>query len=68
MVYGMLISDMGLETVPVIFMSGLSNIAEIAAEAGTPYYLHKPFALDQVEALVEQALRESRPPDASKRT
>jgi len=68
MVYGMIISDMGLESVPIIFMSGLPNIADIAAEVGTPYYLHKPFALDQVEALVERALKEPKPPHASQRT
>jgi DNA-binding response OmpR family regulator len=66
MVYGMIISDMGLENVPVIFMSGLPNVAEIAAEVGTPYYLRKPFALDQIEALVDRALEAPRPPAPSK--
>jgi len=62
MVHGMMLHDMGLETVPVIFMSGLPNVEEIAAEVGTPYFLRKPFGADQAATIVKRALTERRVP------
>jgi DNA-binding NtrC family response regulator len=62
MVHGMLIHDMGLETVPVIFMSGSPNVDEVAAEVGTPYFLRKPFAAAEATTLVRHALTERRLP------
>jgi DNA-binding response OmpR family regulator len=62
MVRRMLISDMGLETVPVIFMSGRPDIEAIAAEVGTPYFLRKPFSAADASALVTLALTERRLP------
>lgn len=67
MAYEMLLRDMGLEEVPVIFLSGVPNLAEVAAAVGTPYFLGKPYRYEQVVALVERALSERvapRPPVA----
>src|SRR5688500_11618338 len=32
----------GLETIPIVLLSGLSGLAGVAATLGTPYYLSKP--------------------------
>jgi DNA-binding response OmpR family regulator len=58
MVYEMLLRDMGLECVPVAFLSGAANLREIAANVGTPYYLTKPYGYKQVVSLVHRALSE----------
>jgi DNA-binding NtrC family response regulator len=56
--YEMLLHDMGLEHVPVIFLSGIHNLSEIAARVGTPYFLAKPYRYDQLVALIARALAE----------
>lgn len=58
MAYEMLLHDMGLEYVPVVFLSGVPNLKQIAADVGTPYFLTKPYRYKQVVALVAQALAE----------
>ena len=56
--YEMFIHDMGLEDVPVVFLSGVSNLKEVAAQAGTPYYLGKPYPYQRLIDLVRRALAE----------
>jgi len=66
MAYEMLLRDMGLEKVPVVFLSGVFNLTEVAAQVGTPYFLGKPYRYEQVVALVKRALSERvapRPPE-----
>jgi DNA-binding NtrC family response regulator len=58
MAYEMLLHDMGLEHVPVIFLSGVPNLSDIAGKVGTPYFLSKPYGYRKVVALVERALAE----------
>ena len=58
MAYEMFLFDMGLEHVPVVFLSGVPNLQEVAARIGTPYFLSKPYGYKQVVALVERALSE----------
>jgi DNA-binding NtrC family response regulator len=62
MAYEMFLHDMGLEHVPVVFISGVANLREVAALAGTPYFLGKPFRYEQVIALVNRALVERAAP------
>ena len=62
MAYRMFIHDMGLEEVPVIFLSGVYNLREIAERVGTPYFLCKPYRCDQIMALLRRALQERIPP------
>lgn len=65
MAYEMLLRDMGLENIPVVFLSGVLNLREVAAQVGTPYFLGKPYRYEQVVALVSRALSERvapRPP------
>lgn len=56
--YEMLIHNMGLEEVPVIFLSGVANLREVAQRAGTPYFLGKPYRYQDVMALLGRALSE----------
>jgi DNA-binding NtrC family response regulator len=58
MSYEMFLHDMGLEHVPVVFLSGAANLREIAAYVGTPYFLTKPYAYAEVTSLVARALAE----------
>lgn len=63
MAYEMFVHDMGLEHVPVVFLSGAPNLREIAAAVGTPYFLTKPYGYAQVTSLVARALAERIAPD-----
>jgi DNA-binding NtrC family response regulator len=54
----MVIRDMGLETVPVVFLSGVTNLKEVAAHVGTPYFLGKPYRYEQLTEMVHRALAE----------
>lgn len=54
----MLVEDAGMERVPVLLVSGVVNLCETAARVGTPYALGKPFAVDRLLTLVDEALRE----------
>jgi len=62
MSYQMFVRDSGLEQVPIVLLSGVTNLFRVAARVGTPYFLRKPFAPDTLSRLVESALAERRPP------
>lgn len=62
MAYEMFLHDMGLEHVPVVFISGVANLRDVAAAAGTPYFLGKPYRYEQIITLVKRALAERTPP------
>ena len=58
MAYAMFVHDRGLENVPVVILSGVPNLKEVASRVGTPYFLGKPYRLEQIVALVQRALAE----------
>lgn len=58
MAYEMLLQDMGLEKIPVVFLSGVSNLKEVADQVGTPYFLGKPYRYEKVVELANRALSE----------
>jgi DNA-binding NtrC family response regulator len=62
MAYEMLLHNMGLEAVPVVLLSGVPNLKQVAANVGTPYCLGKPYRYTQVLELVRRALSERVPP------
>ena len=68
MAYRLLIQDAGRENIPIIVLSGVANLEEVAEKIGTPYFLPKPFPLDKLELLFERALKERRPPRTMQRT
>ena len=60
--YRLIVEDSGRELIPIILVSGVANLVQVAQEVGTPYFVRKPFSLDAVEAMLAQALRERRAP------
>lgn len=58
MAYEMFVRDRGLETVPLVLMSGVVDLAAIAAQVGTPYFLAKPYRYRPVVELIRRALVE----------
>ena len=58
MAYRMFVHNLGLENVPIVLLSGVSNLHAIALRVGTPYFLPKPFEVAQMMRLIGQALSE----------
>jgi DNA-binding response OmpR family regulator len=62
MAHRMFVHNTGLEQIPIILLSGVGNLREVAAQVGTPYFLSKPYSMTQLLALVRRALLERIPP------
>jgi DNA-binding response OmpR family regulator len=62
MAWQMFVRNYGLETIPIILLSGVVDLEQIAARVGTPYFLGKPYALSAVRALCDRALTERTAP------
>jgi CheY-like chemotaxis protein len=58
MSYRMIVNDAGQEQLPIILLSGIPNLAGIAAMVGTPYFLAKPYGLADVTCVIARALEE----------
>jgi DNA-binding NtrC family response regulator len=56
MAYRMFMRNHGLERVPVVLVSGVPNLKEVAAHVGTPYFLGKPYRYEDLVAMVGRAL------------
>jgi CheY-like chemotaxis protein len=54
--------DAGRERIPILLISGVVRIRDIADQIGTPYFLGKPFTISQLVDKVTRALREQTPP------
>jgi FixJ family two-component response regulator len=54
----MFVENMGRENIPVILVSGVANLAQVADQVGTPYALAKPYSEEALALLLEEALRE----------
>jgi DNA-binding NtrC family response regulator len=61
----MLVHDAGEEKIPIILVSGNSDLARIAKRMGTPYFLGKPCGIDALIHLLDRALRERRAPSSA---
>jgi CheY-like chemotaxis protein len=62
MAYEMFVRDCGLEEIPIILLSGIVGLPELAAAVGTPYFLAKPYSVEALLRVVNQALRERAAP------
>ena len=62
MAYELFVQDCGKEFIPIILLSGVANLKQVAERVGTPYFLAKPYHLDRLLNLVQQALAEQRSP------
>jgi CheY-like chemotaxis protein len=67
MALAMLVHNLGLESIPVILLSGVVNLDSMAARVGTPYFLGKPFRLSELVAVVRRALVERIAPHRASR-
>lgn len=54
--------DAGAEKIPLILLSGVADLRRLARELGTPYFLGKPYTVDQLLTLIDRALVEGTPP------
>lgn len=61
--YRMLLRDLGMDAVPVVLVSGVAELDEVARRVGTPYHLAKPYDLDELLTLLRRALDERRAPN-----
>ena len=62
MVYRMILHDAGMEDVPIVLVSGIMGLREVARRVGTPYFVGKPFDIDKLMDLIDRALVEKTPP------
>jgi DNA-binding NtrC family response regulator len=62
MAYELFLRDSGDENIPVILLSGVVGLNEVAAKVGTPYFLGKPYSVERLLEMIERALREHIPP------
>ncbi len=61
MAYDMLIIDSGREGIPIVLLSGATDLIQIAKIVGTPYQMEKPFKFNRLCSLVGKALSEKTP-------
>lgn len=62
MAYAMFVHDAGLENVPIVLVSGVVGLKDVARGVGTPYFLAKPVAAAELRRTLRRALRERRAP------
>ena len=62
MAYALFLANAANARIPIVLTSGVSDLAQLARQIGTPYFLAKPYRVDTVVAMVELALRERLPP------
>jgi len=56
--YRQFVENLGREHVPVILVSVLPRLPDIARAVGTPYFLAKPFPIESLLAVIRRALDE----------
>ena len=66
MAHLMLLRDCGKEFVPVVLLSGIVGLPNVAHTVGTPYFLAKPYRIEDVLPLIDRALTERIPPHPEK--
>lgn len=62
MAYQLFLRDCGDENIPVVLISGVVGLHEVAAMVGTPYFLKKPYSVEALNEIVDRALKEQIPP------
>ena len=58
MAYRLFLRDAGDEEIPIILLSGRLDLRQTAAVVGTPYFLSKPYGLEELLTLLRRALVE----------
>src|SRR6476661_5193771 len=62
MSYRMFIHDVAQENIPILLLSGVTNLVKVAELVGTPYFLPKPCDFEAISRLLARALVERRAP------
>jgi DNA-binding NtrC family response regulator len=62
MVYRLFVENLGRENIPLILVSGRSDLPQIADAVGTPYFVEKPFDLGDLVSTIHRAATEAIPP------
>jgi CheY-like chemotaxis protein len=62
MAYRMFVHNVGQEKIPILLTSGVLDLKTVAEQVGTPYFLGKPFSVEQLLAMVARALVERTAP------
>jgi CheY-like chemotaxis protein len=60
--YELFLRDCGLEDIPIVLVSGVVGLEEMAGLVGTPYFVSKPFSVEALMRVVQRALLERVPP------
>jgi DNA-binding NtrC family response regulator len=63
----LIIEDAGRELIPIVLLSGVDNLSQIAEVVGTPYSLAKPCHMDHLIDVANRALAERVAPTPAKR-
>jgi DNA-binding NtrC family response regulator len=58
MAYRLIVEDSGKEDTPIILLSGVGTLEQVAEKIGTPYFMAKPFGLSELKTLLDRALTE----------
>lgn len=58
MAYRMFIHDVGEDRIPIVLVSGVVNLSQVADLVGTPYFLSKPYSFETIERVIVRALEE----------
>ena len=58
MAYALFMRNCGDEKIPIVLLSGIVDLDEIATMVGTPYFLGKPYAPEALMKTMERALKE----------
>jgi DNA-binding NtrC family response regulator len=66
MAYRLFVANCGSELIPIVLLSGFPDLKLVAGQIGTPYYLAKPYSLEDLLNLVSRALKERTPPTYNK--
>lgn len=62
MAFQIFLRDAGEELIPILLTSGVADLHRVAEKVGTPYFLGKPFSVEQLLDAMRRALFERKPP------
>jgi len=55
--------DSGDEKIPIVLVSGATELSRIAGRVGTPYFLAKPYSIATLSALLDRVATEHHAPE-----
>jgi CheY-like chemotaxis protein len=55
-----LLNDADTRQIPIVYFSANTQVEQLSAEAGTKYFIQKPFDISDLEAIIASALADQR--------